>query len=114
MGFVLDYKIRDMKEKGSPIDFVWPAEGTVMVPSPIGIIASTKNLESAKRFVDYSISQDGQQEFTRNKFIPIRKDVSPPAGTPDLEDIKLMKTDWQWLRDNYSEIIQKFNEIFVK
>lgn len=114
MGFVLDFTIRSMKDKGSPIDFVWPVEGTVMVPSPIGIIASTKNLESAKRFVDYSISQDGQQEFARNGFIPIRKDVSPPAGTPDLEDIKLMKTDWQWLRDNYSEIIQKFNEIFVK
>jgi hypothetical protein len=40
--------------------------------------------------------------------------VSPPAGTPDLEDIKLMKTDWQWLRDNYSEIIQKFNEILIE
>ena len=114
MGFVLDYTIRAMKEKGSPIDFVWPVEGAVMVPSPIGIIASTKNLESAKRFVDYSISQDGQQEFARNKFIPIRKDVSPPAGTPDLDDIKLMKTDWQWLRDNYGEIIQKFNEILIE
>ena len=114
MGFVLDYTIRSMKEKGSPIDFIWPVEGAVMVPSPIAIIASTKNLESAKRFVDYSISQGGQQEFARNKFIPITKDVATPAGTPDLEDIKLMKTDWQWLRDNYSEIIQKFNEILIE
>ena len=85
-----------------------------MVPSPIGIIASTKNLESAKRFVDYSISQDGQQEFARNKFIPIRKDVSPPAGTPDLDDIKLMEIDWEWMRENYSNIIQKFNEIMIE
>jgi len=114
MGFVLDYTIRSMKEKGSPIDFVWPEEGAVSVPSPIGIIATTKNLESAKRFVDYSISKEGQQEFTRNGFIPIRKDVVPPAGAPDLEKIKLMKTDWEWLRDNYSEIIQKFNEILIK
>jgi len=114
MGFVLDFSIRSMKDEGSPIDFVWPVEGAVMVPSPIGIISSTANLKSAKRFVDYSISKEGQQEFARNGFIPIRKDVSPPAGTPDLEEIKLMKTDWEWLRDNYSEIILKFNEIMIE
>jgi len=114
MGFVLDFSIRSMKDEGSPIDFVWPVEGAVSVPSPIGIIAATENLENAKRFVDYSISKEGQQEFARNGFIPIRKDVSPPAGTPDLEEIKLMKTDWEWLRDNYSEIIQKFNEILIE
>jgi len=114
MGFVLDFSIRSMKDEGSPIDFVWPVEGAVSVPSPIGIIAVTKNLENAKRFVDYSISKDGQQEFARNGFIPIRKDVSPPAGTPDLDEIKLMKTDWEWLRDNYSDIMQKFNEILIE
>ncbi|MGB6607415.1 MAG: ABC transporter substrate-binding protein [Atribacterota bacterium] len=114
MGFVLDYSIRTMKDKGSPIDFVWPIEGAVSVPSPIGIIASTKNLENAKRFVDYSISQDGQKEFARNGFIPIRKDVAPPAGTPDLDDIKLMEIDWEWMRENYSEIIQKFNSILIE
>ncbi|RKX72975.1 MAG: hypothetical protein DRP87_19730, partial [Spirochaetes bacterium] len=66
MGFVLDYKIRKMKQKGSPIDFVWPKEGAVMVPSPIGIISTTDNFEASKRFVNYSISREGQHEFAQN------------------------------------------------
>jgi len=114
MGFVLDYNIRIMIDKGSPINFVWPVEGAIMVPSPIGIVSATKKLEAAKKFIDYSISKEGQEEFAKNGFIPIRTDVAPPAGTPDLDDIKLMKTDWEWLRDNYSEIMQKFNDILIE
>ncbi|RKX73902.1 MAG: iron ABC transporter substrate-binding protein, partial [Spirochaetes bacterium] len=46
--------------------------------------------------------------------IPIREDVSPPAGTPELDKIKFLKVDWKWLRANYAEIIRRFNQIFQR
>ncbi|MEE9420075.1 MAG: ABC transporter substrate-binding protein [Desulfatiglandaceae bacterium] len=114
MGFVLDYAIRGMEKKGSPIGFVWPQEGCVMVPSPIGIVADTKNMEGAKTFLRYSLSREGQREFVKAGFIPVRGDVEPPAGTPPLNQIKTLQVDYKWLVKNQKEIVKRFEKIAAK
>ncbi len=35
---VVDFFLRDMKAKGSPVDHVWPREGAILIPTPIGIV----------------------------------------------------------------------------
>lgn len=114
MGFVLDYAIRTMKKKGSPIDFVWPEEGCVMVPSPIGIVAGTQNAEGAKTFLRYSLSREGQKEFVKAGFIPVREDVKPPKGTPPLAQIKTLKVSYKWLVKNQEKIVKRFEKIAAK
>jgi len=114
MGFVLDYMIRTMKKKGSPIDFVWPEEGCVMVPSPIGIVEGTENAVGAKTFLRYSLSREGQKEFVKAGFIPVREDVKPPKETPPLAQIKTLKVSYKWLVKNQEEIIKRFEKIAAK
>jgi iron(III) transport system substrate-binding protein len=111
-GIALDYTIRKMKQGGSPIDLVWPKEGVVLAPSPIGIIADTDSPETSKRFVSYVLSKEGQRELTANGFVPARRDVSRPEGVPPLEDIKYMDVDWPWLRSNREQLISRFNSMF--
>jgi len=103
-----------MEKKGSPIGFLWPQEGCVMVPSPIGIVAGTKNMEGAKTFLRYSLSREGQREFVKAGFIPVRGDVKSPAGTPPLNQIKTLEVDYKWLVKNQKEIMKRFEKIAAK
>ena len=85
VGVLLDYMVRGAKAKGSPMDYVWPEDGAVFIPSPIAVFSTSKNQEAAKAFVDYVISQEGQKTMVElGDFIPVRTDVEPPAGDPHL------------------------------
>lgn len=113
LGFTLDYIARGLKDGGSPIDIIYPKEGSVLTPSPIGIMKTTANPSAAKVFLNYTLSAAGQQTLADNGFIPLHPDakITMEAITPD--DIILMDTvDYTWIRENSLDIVETFNGIF--
>jgi iron(III) transport system substrate-binding protein len=115
VGALLDFMMRDAKAKGSPVDYAWPAEGAVFIPSPIAVINTSKNPEAAKAFVDYLLSKEGQASMVKlGNFIPVRSDVPGPAGTPALGQIKRLTTDWRIVREKRQDTKDQFEAIFSK
>lgn len=111
----LDYMIRGLKKQGSPVDVVWPKEGAIFTPSPVGILKTSKNLEASKAFVDYLLSQQGQQDMVEvGSFLPVRDDVAPPEGAPKLSEIKRFPLDWKDITTRTEEIKKNFADIFGK
>ncbi len=111
----LDYMIRDLKTQGSPVDIVWPKEGAIFTPSPVGIVKTSKNVEASKAFVDYLLSQQGQQDMVEvGSFLPVRDDVAPPKGAPKLSEIKRFPLDWKDITTRTEEIKKNFADIFGK
>jgi iron(III) transport system substrate-binding protein len=114
-GALLDYMIRDAKAKGSPVDYAWPAEGAVFIPSPIAVLQGSKNPETAKAFVNYLLSKEGQESMVKlGNFIPVRADQEGPAGTPSLGKIKRLATDWRQVREKRQDTKDQFEAIFAK
>jgi iron(III) transport system substrate-binding protein len=110
---LLDYMIREASAKGSPIDYVWPEDGAVFIPSPIAIFKASKNPEAAKVFVDYVISQEGQKTMVElGSFIPVRTDVEPPANTPSLGKIKKLPTDWPAVQEMRQDTKDRWTALF--
>jgi iron(III) transport system substrate-binding protein len=92
---VLDYMAREAKASGSPVDFVYPTGGTVVIPSPIAITTDARNPVAAKAVVDFILSQPGQQIVVEiGSFYPVRTDVAPPEGAPPLDTITRLPIDW--------------------
>lgn len=113
VGIMLDYMVRPLIKKGSPIAYIWPADGAVFIPSPIAVLESSKNKEAAEIFVNYILSKDGQGTLVEmGSFIPVRKDVDPPEGTPTLDTIKKLPTDWKKVKEERQNIKDKWVEIF--
>ena len=113
VGIVLDYMIRGAKAKGSPVDYVCPEEGTVMIPSPIAIFNTSQNPEAAQVFVDYTLSQDGQKTLVElGNFIPVRADVDPPADTPGMAEIESIPVDWVSVKENTEALKDQFVTIY--
>mgnify|MGYP001057459520 CR=1 FL=1 len=110
---LLDYIVRDAMADGSPIDYVFPEEGTVMIPSPVAIFKASDNPQAAQVFVEFVISQEGQQTLVElGNFYPVRSDVDPPEGAPPLSEIKQMPVDWKNVREMRQETKDRWTAIF--
>ena len=92
-GMVVDYMPIREKAKGAPVEFVFPAEGVSAVTEPVGILASSKNVEAARKFVDYVLSAEGQEGFVKLGYIPARNGIAMPEGFPARDTIRVLPLD---------------------
>ncbi len=92
-GMIVDYMPIREKVKGAPVEFVFPKEGVSAVTEPVAMLASAKNPEAAKAFIDFLLSPDGQQLAVSQGYIPARADAGMPAGYPDRSTINVLSYD---------------------
>ena len=60
IGIVIDFFGLSAKASGFPVEFVYPTITTI-VPANVGIIANARNQRAAEAFVEFLLSEDGQQ-----------------------------------------------------
>ena len=60
VGIVIDFFGLSAKASGFPVEFVYPSV-TAIVPANVGIIANAKNQKTAEAFVEFLLSEEGQQ-----------------------------------------------------
>ena len=88
------------------VRLVYPSEGAVWLPAGTAIIKNAPNLENAKKFMDWLISDEGQNEIAKTTARPVNPAISNTAKemTPFsqinvvYEDMKLCgenKKAWQ-------------------
>lgn len=114
IAMTLDYIIPGLIQKGMPLAIVWPEDGTISLPSPIGIVKRTNNPEASKAFVDYVLSREGQQFLVKQGVIPVREDMEPPKGLPAPSRIKFMPISHEWITENTSSVLEKFEKIMFR
>lgn len=86
IGIVIDFFGLSAKASGFPVDFVYPTV-TTLVPANIGIIAGARNRKAAEAFVEFLLSEEGQQILLDPKIqrLPVRAATydKAPAGYPN-------------------------------
>lgn len=112
-GVVVDYMPIREKAKGAPIEFVFPEEGVSAVTEPAAILASTKHVEAAKKFIDYVLSDKGQEGFLKLGYIPARNGMGVPAGFPSRDKIKLLPIQAPEALKNSGSDVKMFSDIFA-
>jgi len=60
IGLVIDFFGLSAKASGFPVEFVYPSV-TSIVPANIGLIANAKNADLARKFISFTLSDEGQQ-----------------------------------------------------
>ncbi|PJI42848.1 MAG: Fe(3+) ABC transporter substrate-binding protein [Rhizobium sp.] len=111
-GVVVDYMPIREKAKGAPVEFVFPTEGVSAVTEPVAILSTTKNAEAAKKFVDYVLSEKGQEGFLKLGYIPARNGMPVPEGFPARDTIKVLPIDAAAALKATEEDLKTFSGIF--
>jgi len=60
IGLVIDFFGLAGKASKFPVEFVYPSV-TAIVPANIGMVANAKNAENARKFINYTLSPEGQE-----------------------------------------------------
>lgn len=113
VGIVVDYLVRDLAAKGSPVAAVYPTEGAPYISQPGGIFADAKNPAGAKAFMDFVVSKKGQEVAVKQNYLPVRDDAGAPAGAPKLSEITFMEVDPVAIAARQKDAVAKFKEIFA-
>jgi iron(III) transport system substrate-binding protein len=89
-GVIVDFMAIRARERGSPVEFVFPREGATFVTEPVAILRSARNVPAARAFVDFVLSADGQSLAAQQGMLPALAEVRPPQGFPSLATVRLM------------------------
>ncbi|MQP33273.1 extracellular solute-binding protein [Rhodococcus erythropolis] len=111
IGIVVDYLVRELAEKGSPIALTYPTDGVPYVSEPAGIFKDSAQTEAAKKFVDFLVSKKGQELAVAQQYLPVRADVGTPEGAPALSELDLLTPDLKQITAIQAEAVQRFNEL---
>lgn len=113
-GVIVDFLAIRARQKGTPIEFVYPQEGVSMVTEPVAIMKNSKHSILARKFVDFVLSDKGQELVKQQGYLPAAKHIALPAGFPKREHIKLMPFNARKALDNAEKNKQLFSQIFTK
>ena len=108
-----DYNLIQLKERGQPVEVVYPSEGTPFVTGPTAIFKSAPSPNAARLFQSYLHSREGQQllvDFARQH--SLHAQVTEKPGARKLSEIKLMKDDAAGVEAQAEEIKARYAKIF--
>ncbi|MED4532013.1 ABC transporter substrate-binding protein [Metabacillus fastidiosus] len=111
-GMVVDFIVARAKAEGSPVELIYPKEGVPVITEPVGIIKDNKNEATSKAFVDFVLSEEGQQLASEIGYTPIRNNVKAPEGLKSIDEMKVLETDIKDLYKTREEDKKQFSEIF--
>ena len=111
-GVLVDFMAFNAKAKGSPIDFIFPAEGLPAVTEPVAILKTSQNAAAARAFVDFILSDEGQKLAVSMGYIPAKASVGMPSWYPAGAKINLMPTDISTVVQTNTSNLKRFAEMF--
>jgi iron(III) transport system substrate-binding protein len=109
----IEYGIFQLKEKGQPVEALYPKEGTPLIVGPNGIMKSAPNPNAARLLQSYMLSAECQQFNV--EFGGLRSAhglVKDKAGRKPMKDIKIMKDDAAAVEKESSEIKAHYTRLF--
>ena len=81
VGLVIDFFGLAAKNSGFPVEFIYPGV-TAIVPANIALIAGAKHVEGGRRFIQFTLSEEGQALLLDKKIsrLPVLPSMYAKAG----------------------------------
>jgi iron(III) transport system substrate-binding protein len=108
-----DYNLIQLKERGQPVEVVYPAEGTPIIKGPSAVLAAAPNPNAARLFHNWLHGTGGQQivvDFARQ--LSAHPLVTDKRGRKPLAEIRLMRDDPEGVERMSEEIKRRYAELF--
>jgi iron(III) transport system substrate-binding protein len=101
-----------MKNKGNPLELVYPEDGAVLMTAPSAVLAKAPHPNAAKLFMDFFMTKEYSEVLVRNGALPLRPDVAPPKGLKPITGVKVIRPTLEELRTGVPQVIEKFRATF--
>ena len=109
IGISFEYRGNANKNKGAPIDLVFPKEGLGWDLEAFAIHAGTKKLAAAKKLADWASSKDAMLLYGKNFAITAQPGVAEPLkNVPSDYEARLVKMDFAVTAANRERVLAEW------
>lgn len=112
VGLIWEDPVADYVKQGVDVRVVFPEEGALMPGMSVSIIKGAPNMENAKKFVDYMLSEACQSYVGENLTVrPLREGASLNEFLKPWDEINICDTyDDKWVQEHKGEVTEKYTE----
>ncbi len=116
VGLTWEDPAADYVKNGALVRVVFPEEGAIFPGQSVQIIKGANNIENAKKFIDYMISEKIQSMVGEQLTVrPLRKDAKLADYMTPQSEIKISEFhDEVWVAENKEAISERFTEHLEK
>lgn len=108
IGIVPDPHNSIIKNPNANLTAVFPSDGVLAWPSPVAIVTGAKHPGNAREFVDWCLSDRGQQVLMQaSPRVPVT-DIKPIEGVPSLGNLNLVAYDIIKWGNERSRVLDEF------
>jgi len=108
-----EYNMFQLKDKKSPVEIVYPAEGTPLIVGPNGVLKGAPNPNAAKLFQAYCFTPECQQLLIDvGGLRSVHPQTKEKAGRRPFGDIKKMKDDPAGVEKSAADIKAHYTKLF--
>ena len=108
-----DYNLVLLKDRGKPVEVVYPIEGSPLIIVPSGVFESAPNPNAARLFQSFFFSADTQQmlvdDYAHRSF---HAQVKEKSGRTPMSALKLLKADPAAVQAQSEEIKARYSKVF--
>jgi iron(III) transport system substrate-binding protein len=109
----VEYTAVGLRDKGAPLAFVYPTEGTPVIVSPAAIAAAAPHPEAARLFQDFLFSAEAQRLLVEvGGLRSFHRRVTPRPDMVPLDKIKLLKEDAAAVEKTSDAIKARYAKLF--
>lgn len=103
-----------LKSGASNVEVVYMNEGVIFFGSALNIIKGAKNMENAQLFIDYVLSEEGQNKLgTEACLRPVREGATIGDHMKPIEDINVKTVENSWVSEKKEELTAKFTDLMT-
>ncbi len=111
LGIGFDMRGAREKTNGAPIDLILPKEGAGWDMEASSIVKGTKNLDAAKKLMDWVASKGANELYGKYYALVAHPEVkSAPANYPVDAEAKMAKNDFAWMAENRERILAEWSK----
>ncbi len=96
-------------QAGSPVAVTWPKPGAIAVYGPIALARDSARASSAKDFISYVVSRQGQETLAKAGSYPSLPGVSGPTVP---EGAPVVYPDWPTIQARQDRLLSEYAQIF--
>jgi iron(III) transport system substrate-binding protein len=104
---------------GHAVGIIWPDKedmGTLLIPNTVALVRGGPNPAAGKRLIDFLLSPEVEEMLAHAESgqIPLRPAVKRPSHVPSLDQIKVMKVDYERVADWMEPSGRLLEKLFIR
>lgn len=111
VGISFEYRANVVREKGAPIDVLFPKEGLGWDLESIAIVKGTPKLEAAKKLADWASTREANELYAKNFAVTAIPGIATRLKhVPNDYEQRLVKNDFQWMAKNRDAVLTEWQK----